>query len=135
MKSLQRWIHEPWAINTAQIVGYFMAGVAGGLAALGAIPTILTANIGSVLSVAVGVTLLIGGIIGSAAVLSGHWWLERVALSICAVGWFALLPVSVYYALTGRSTVWLIVALVIVALCDIFKRYRRIDWAYLNPAK
>lgn len=135
MSTLKRWIHEPWAINAAQIVGYFMAGIAGGLAALGAIPTILTNNIGSTLSIIVGTTLLLGGVVGTTAVLTGHWWLERIALMIVAIGWIALLPVCVYYALTGRSTVWLIVALLIVALCDIFKRYRRIDWAYLNPAK
>jgi hypothetical protein len=131
-----KWIREPRAINAAQILAYIAAGAAGLLAALGGIPTLLTGTIGPVMSVAVGVVLCVGGAIGSVAVISGHWWLERVALMIVGLGWVLLLPAALYYASLGRSSaVWLIVALVVTALSDIFKRYRRIDWAYLDPTR
>lgn len=135
MSTLRRWIHEPWAINAAQIVIYAMGAIGGALAAIGALPTLLTANIGTTLSIAVGIVLIIGGTIGTIAVLIGHWWLECGALLISAIGWVALLPTCIVYAVTGRSTVWIIVVLLVTALCAIFQRYRRIDWAYLNPAK
>jgi hypothetical protein len=53
------------------------------------------------------------------------------------LGWVLLLPAALFFALAGRgsSGIWLVVALVITALSDVFKRYRRIDWAYLDPAR
>jgi len=131
-----RWIREPRAINAAQFLAYIMAGCAGLLAAAGGVPTLLTGTIGPVMSVAVGSVLGLGGAVGALAVLTGHWWAERVALLIVGTGWVMLLPASLYYASLGKSSaVWLIVALVITAIADIFKRYRRIDWAYLDPTK
>jgi hypothetical protein len=133
---LLQLVHEPAAINAAQVVAYLTAGAAGLLAALGGVPTLLTGTIGPVMSVAVGSVLVLGGVIGAAAVLSGHWWLERVALLIVGLGWVMLLPAALAFAVSGKSSaVWLIVALVVTALSDIFKRFRRIDWAYLDPTK
>jgi dipeptide/tripeptide permease len=55
---------------------------------------------------------------------------------VVALGWVMVLPAALAFAVTGRSSaVWLVVALVITALSDIFKRFRRIDWAYLDPTK
>lgn len=132
-----RLLGEPFAINAAQVAGYIMAGSAGLLAAVGAAPVFLTGAVGPVLSVAVGTVLVIGGAVGAFSVLAGHWWLERIALLITGLGWLLLLPAALWFALSGRSSsgIWLVVALVIVALSDCFKRYKRIDWAYLDPSR
>jgi hypothetical protein len=133
---LLQLVHEPAAINAAQVLAYVTAGAAGLLAALGGVPTLLTGTIGPIMSVFVGGVLVVGGAVGAFAVLAGHWWLERVALLILALGWVMVLPASLAFALSGRSSaVWLVVALVIMTLSDIFKRFRRIDWAYLDPTK
>ena len=133
---LLQLVHEPAAINAAQVVAYITAGAAGLLAALGGVPTLLTGTIGPVMSVVVGLFLLAGGIVGAFSVLSGHWWLERVALLITGLGWVLVLPAALAFAVGGKSSaVWLVVALIVTALSDIFKRYRRIDWAYLDPTK
>lgn len=128
---------EPAILNAAQVVGNLAAAVAGTLAAVGGMPLLVTGTIGPVMAVGVGSVLLIGGTIGAVAVLAGAWWLERVALLIVGLGWVMMLPASFAYALSGRATgqVWLIVALILTALGDVFKRYRRIDWAYLDPAR
>ena len=132
-----RWmLHPPRWINAAQVTAYTMAGVAGLLAAVGGVPTLLTGTIGPLMAVVVGSVLVVGGVIGSLAVLGGQWWLERVALLTVGLGWVMVLPAALFYAATGRSSaVWLIVALVVTALSDIFKRYRHIDWAYLDPTR
>lgn len=130
------FIHEPAAINVAQILGNAAAAGAGLLAVLGGSPVLLTGTIGPLLSVLVGSILMVGGSMGAAAVLAGAWWLERIALLICAVGWVCVVPAALTLAGSGRSPgVWLVVALLAVALTDIFKRYRRIDWAYLDPTR
>ena len=127
---------EPRAINGAQVVTNFAAAGAGLLAALGGIPTVVTGQIGPVLAVAVGSVLIVGGLVGAVSVLFGNWWLERVALLITGLGWALLLPACLSFALTGRSSaVWLIVALIFAALGDVFKRYLRIQWAYLDPRR
>src|SRR4029453_11019852 len=92
LSRLQRIIREPFGINAAQVTAYIMAGSAGLLAAVGSAPTFLTGAIGPVLSVAVGTVLVIGGVLGTVAVLTGHWWLERGALLITGLGWRLLLP-------------------------------------------
>ena len=138
MSLLSRVVREPAFINALQIAGYAIAATAGLLASLGGLPNIVTGQIGAVLSVSVGAALVLGGFIGAWAVISGTWWLERVALWITGVGYVALLVPTLFYAATGRastSTIWLIVALEVAAIIDNMKRYRRIDWAYLNPAK
>jgi hypothetical protein len=127
---------EPRAINAAQVVTNFIAAAAGFMAASGNLSIIVTGQIGPMLSVIVGTILVIGGLMGAGAVLFGNWWLERVALMVTGLGWLLLLPASLSFALSGRPTtaaIWLIVALIFAALGDVFKRYLRIQWAYLDP--
>jgi hypothetical protein len=128
---------EPSAINGAQVITNTVAAAAGLMAAIGGFPVILTGQIGPVLSAAVGSVLVIGGVIGAIAVLYGNWWLERVSLLITGLGWVLMLPASLSFAASGRSSggIWLVVALLFAALGDVFKRYLRIQWAYLDPQR
>jgi len=134
---LRHVLHEPAAINAAQFLANAAAAAAGLLAVLGGMPALLTAQIGPLMAVAVGAILLVGGTLGAVAVATGAWWLERLSLLIIAVGWVAVLPAALSFATTPKSSgsIWLVVALLFVALADIFKRYRRIDWAYLDPTR
>jgi hypothetical protein len=135
--SIKRWLREPSAINAAQILQYTVAVFAGTMAAFGvASPVFMTNTIGPKLILAVGIVLAVGGLTGATAVITGMWWLERIALFIVGTGWIMLLPAAVFFAATGsNSAIWLVMVLVVWALCDVFKRYRRIDWAYLDPSK
>jgi hypothetical protein len=128
---------EPAVINAAQIVGNLLAAFCGIMAMAGGFPTIVTGQIGPVLSVWVGAVLAAGGILGAVTVAMGVWWLERVALLITGLGWVLLLPATLSFAMAGRSTggIWLVAALLVAAIADVFKRYRRIDWAYLDPTR
>jgi hypothetical protein len=133
-----RIFREPVAINGAQVVTNVAAAGAGLLAAAGGSPTLITGQIGPLLSVVVGTVLVIGGCIGTVTVLLGNWWLERVALLVMALGWVMLLPACLGVVFSGRpntSGVWLVIALIFAALGDVFKRYTRIKWAYLDPVK
>jgi hypothetical protein len=135
---LSRWVREPAFINALQILGYAIAATAGLLAAMGGLPTIVTGQIGPTLAVIVGIILVIGGLTGAWSVITGMWWLERAALWITGVGYVTLLVPTLFFAFTRTtttSTIWLIVALEVAAIIDNAKRYRRIDWAYLNPAR
>jgi hypothetical protein len=129
---------EPKAINGAQVITNFVAAIAGALAASGSLGTIVTGQIGPILAVIVGTILVVGGLLGAISVLVGNWWLERVALLITGLGWVLLMPATLSYAFSGRPTsgaIWLVVALLFAALGDIFKRYLRIHWAYLDPRR
>lgn len=128
---------EPAVINAAQVITNFAAATSGMLAAMGASPNVITGQIGPLLALGVGSILVLGGLLGAITVLLGMWWLERVALLIMGLGWVMLLPATLTFALQGRGTgtIWIIVALIFAAIGDIFKRYRRIDWAYLDPTK
>lgn len=128
---------EPAVINAAQVLGNLLAAGCGAMAMAGGFPTVVTGTIGPVLAVGVGAVLVIGGLLGAITVLIGMWWLERVALLVVGLGWFLLLPAALTFAASPRSTgqIWLVVALLVAALCDVFKRYRRIDWAYLDPTR
>lgn len=130
-------LHEPAAINAAQFLANLAAALSGVLAMMGGLPNLLTATIGAVMSVGVGAILFLGGTLGALAVLRGLWWLERISLLIVAVGWVSLLPAALAFAARpgANGSIWLVVALLFVALSDIFKRYRRIDWAYLDPTR
>lgn len=130
-------ISEPRGINVAQIILYAVAAGCGLAAAVGALlPVFMTSTIGPPLIIGVGAILAVGGVTGAAAVLSGMWWLERIALIITGLGWFLLLPAALFFAATSeKSAIWLVVGLVVVVLCDAYKRYRRIDWAYLDPTR
>jgi hypothetical protein len=134
---LYRWVREPRVINAVQIIAFSLAAGTGLLAALGGIPNLLTGTIGAVLSVAIGTILVIGGSIGAFAVIVGFWWMERIALLITGLSYALLLFVTLWFAFTrsSSSTIWLIVQLEILAICDNIKRYRRIDWAYLDPTR
>ena len=136
--SSRMMFREPKMINAAQVVTNCVAAVAGALAATGGLSTFVTGQIGPVLAVTVGTILVAGGLTGAIAVLFGNWWLERVALLITGLGWVLLMPATLSYAFSGKTTsaaIWLIVALLFAALGDIFKRYLRIHWAYLDPRR
>lgn len=137
MRRLFTWVHEPWAINAAQITQYTLAMFFGFMAALGAAtPQFLSTTIGRGMITAVGILWIIGGAIGAYSVARGRWGTERVALWIVGLAFTLLLPAATYYSFTGRSpAIWIVLGLVVWALLDIFKRYRRIDWAYLDPTK
>jgi hypothetical protein len=142
MWRLRHILHEPAAINAAQFLANLAAAASGLLAVVGGLPFLLTAQIGPVLAVGVGCILLVGGTLGALAVLTGAWWLERISLLIVAVGWVSVLPAVLSRAMNnnpstngGSHAIWLVVALLAVALSDIFKRYHRIDWAYLDPTR
>jgi hypothetical protein len=138
MTKIFGYFKEPAFINALQALGYLLAVVCGLLAALGGIPTIITFQLGAVLSVIVGSMLVFGGSLGFFAVFKGLWWVERVVLWIIGLGYVALILPTLEYAIQGKasnSTIWLIAALEFASLIDCVKRYRRIDWAYLDPAK
>jgi len=138
MSRLSHYFKAPWFINFLQVVGYTLAVGCGLLAALGGLPNIVTGQIGPVLSVIVGCLLMIGGLTGAWSVWRGLWGLEQVAIWITALGYIALLiPTFAFAVIPGRttSTIWLIVALEVQAILSSAIRYRRIDWAYLDPAK
>ena len=130
-------IREPRRINAAQITAYTITALTGLLAAVGGVPAVINGTIGPVLAVAVGSLLVVGGSIGSFSVIVGHWWLERIALRVVGLGWAVMLVPCLFYAvIPGKSSaIWLIVALVVVAIADTYKRYVRIDWAYLDPTR
>lgn len=132
-----RMISEPRAINTAQIILYAIAAAAGLAAAVGALnPLFASATVGPWIIITVGVILSIGGITGGYAVIAGLWWVERIALIVLGVSWIMLLPAALFFAFTTHnSAIWLVIALLGGVLCDVYKRYRRIDWAYLDPTR
>lgn len=133
LQNAYKLIREPAVINAMQIIAYILSAVCGLIAAFGNLPFL--DSIGPILLTAVGVVLALGSIVGAFAVLTGHWWLERVALLIVGTAWVCTLPAVFDYAFNEAKTgtIWLIVALMISTISDIFKRYRRIDWAYLDP--
>ena len=130
-------ISEPRGINVAQIILYAVAAVAGSAAAIGAInPLFTSTTVGPWVIILSGCFLAAGGVTGTVAVIAGMWWLECVALVACGIGWLVLVPAAVTFAVTtNNSAIWLVVALLSAVLCDAYKRYRRIDWAYLDPTR
>jgi hypothetical protein len=131
------WVREPWAINAAQIAQFTLAMFFGFMAVLGtATPTFISSTIGPKLIAAVGILWIIGGAVGTYSVARGNWGWERVALWITGIAFVMLLPAATYYSFRGKNpAIWIVLGLVVWALLDIFKRYRRIDWAYLDPTK
>lgn len=130
-------ISEPRGINVAQIILYSIAAIAGFAATVGAISPLFTSTtVGPWVIILSGCFLTAGGITGTVAVIAGMWWLECAALVGCGIGWSVLFPAAVTYAVTTHnSAIWLVVALLVAVLCDAYKRYRRIDWAYLDPTR
>jgi hypothetical protein len=138
MRRLTYFIREPWFINLLQVIGYILGVGCGLLAALGGVPNIVTFQLGTFLAVVVGSVLVLAGILGSYSLVRGYWGLEQVALWAFGIGYVALLIPTVAYAVSpsrSNSTLWLIVALEIQAIIATMIRYRRVDWAYLDPAK
>lgn len=130
-------ISEPRAINIAQFILYSIAATAGIFAAVGALSPLFTSTtVGPDLIAGVGVALTAGGITGAVAIPTGMWWLERIALCTIGISWLALLPAATYYAFTTTSSaIWLVIALLATAILSLYIRYRRIDWAYLDPTR
>ncbi|WPM94346.1 membrane protein [Arthrobacter phage Cupello] len=125
---------EPRWITGLQIVSYLAAGAAGALVVFAAFPFLFMGILSPWLAVSVGLVLWVGGAIGVASCLRGVWWLERVALLLVGLGWLLLTP-SVIAAGIHPLVRWFILLLIVVAVVDCAKRYRRIDWAYLDPTK
>ncbi|WPM94270.1 membrane protein [Arthrobacter phage Marchesin] len=125
---------EPRYITALQIVTYAAAVAAGALVVFAAFPFLFIGVLSPVVAVSVGLVLGIGGVIGVVACWRGVWWLERVALLMVALGWVLLVP-SVLSAGLHPLVRTFILLLVVVAVVDCCKRYRRIDWAYLDPTK
>ena len=137
IRKITSYFHEPAFINLLQTIGYLVAVGCGFLAAMGGIPNIITFQLGNFLAVTVGTMLVVGGVTGALAVYMGIWALERIVIWLLSLGYVALLIPTFAYAVTpGRaSTLWLIVGLELQAIIAMMSRYRRIDWAYLDPAK
>jgi len=132
------YFKEPAFVNALQTAGYCVAIAGGFLAATGGLPHIVTGQIGSVLATVIGSFLMVGGLAGAYAVYRGQWALEQAVIWIVGIQYFALFLATLTFALAGKSqtsTIWLVVVLEVLAIIDCAKRYRRIDWAYLDPAK
>ncbi|WP_104116974.1 hypothetical protein [Arthrobacter sp. B1805] len=120
-------------MTAAQVGTFLFAAAAGIVAVAGGFPFLLTEALGPV-AILVGGILGVGGAIGAFACLRGLWWLERIALLLVGLGWALLVPSLLYVPLRALLRGFFLI-LVAIALLDIYKRYRRIDWAYLDPTK
>lgn len=125
---------EPSMITGLQVLSHFVAASAGGLVILGAFPYLFRGILSPVMAFTVGLVLAGGGLIGVVACWRGTWWLERVALMLVGLGWVMLAPSVFAIHLTALVKGFLLLMLA-VAVLDVAKRYRRIDWAYLDPTK
>ena len=130
-------ISEPRAINIAQFILYSIAAVAGFAAVIGSLnPAFTSSTIGQHVIIGAGAFLLAGGLTGAVAIGVGMWWLECVALIILGTSWLMLIPFALYFAFTTHNSgIWLVIALLSTAVLSLFIRYRRIDWAYLDPTR
>jgi hypothetical protein len=97
-------------------------------------PLLLEGELGAWLTAGVASMLVIGGTVGAIACWRGVWWLERVTLMLCGLGWGLLYPSMIYGDLHPLVRL-LILTMLALAIFDVVKRYRRIDWAYLDPSK
>lgn len=125
---------EPRYITAFQIVSYCAAAAAGALVVFAAFPYLFVGVLSPLMAFAVGVVLAGGGVVGVVSCWRGVWWLERVALLLTGLGWALLVP-SVLAAHLHPLVRAFIILLIGVAVVDCGKRYRRIDWAYLDPTK
>jgi hypothetical protein len=126
-------LSEPAAITALQILSHLTAALAGLLVVFNAFPYLFR-GVDPVLAFGVGLVLAVGGAIGAGACIRGVWWLERVALMLVGLGWVLLVP-SVLAVPIFPMIKAFILLLLAVAFFDVCKRYRRIDWAYLDPTK
>lgn len=126
-------LSEPAVITAFQICSHFAAALAGALAVAGAFPYLLY-GLPPVLTFAVGLVLVVGGLAGAAACLRGVWVVERIALMLVGLGWVSIVPSVLFVRLPGMVKLFILLLLA-VAVFDVCKRYRHIDWAYLDPTK
>lgn len=126
-------LSEPAAITALQICSHLLAAFAGGMAIVGAFPYLLR-GLPPVMTFGVGLILAAGGLGGAWACLRGVWWVERIALMLVGLGWLLIVPSVVWLRLPGLVKLFILLLLA-VAVFDVCKRYRRIDWAYLDPTK
>lgn len=129
-----RRLEEPAVLTLAQILTYAVAVAAGSLL-VGLVPPMLSGVIGAEITASVGGLLAAGGVVGALSCYWGVWWLERIALYLVGLGWVLLSPAVIGSSLLSLHGKWLVILLLVLAVFDTFKRYRRIDWAYLDPAK
>lgn len=132
---ITRRLAEPAIITALQIATYVMTGSAGGLVMLGALPFLFIHAVSPITAFIVGAILLLGSILGTISCLKGVWWLERIALLLTGLGWILIIPSVLSVDSLNDTAKTFIVMLTAIAIFDNFKRYRRIDWAYLDPTK
>lgn len=132
--AIVRHLEEPSWITGFQLVSHALACAAGILVVAGAFPFLFWGVLSPWGSALVGLVLAVGGALGVGACIGGTWWLERVALLLVALGWVLLVP-SVLAVDMWPLVKAFILLLLAVAVIDVCKRYRRIDWAYLDPTK
>lgn len=125
---------EPRYITGLQMLTYLLAAAAGTLVIVGAFPYVFHAMLSPAIAAAVGAILASGGLVGLVSCWRGVWWLERVALLLVGLGWLLLVPSVVAVHMWWMVKLFILLLLG-VALIDVGKRYRRIDWAYLDPTK
>ncbi|QOP64919.1 hypothetical protein SEA_BRYNNIE_21 [Arthrobacter phage Brynnie] len=125
---------EPSMITGLQVLSHFTAAAAGGLVILGAFPYLFRGILPPFMAAGVGAVLAIGGLIGVVSCWRGTWWLERVALMLVGLGWILLIPSVVEVGVPGVIRLFMLLLLAGLVF-DVAKRYRRIDWAYLDPTK
>lgn len=78
-------IQEPRIITILQFFIY-LSTLAAGSAAVFYPPKAVEGLLGGALTAAWAIMLLLGGLIGSIAVLPGIWWVERMAIPLCVAG-------------------------------------------------
>lgn len=132
-----RFFRAPALVSFAQVLTDIIVLIAGVLTFTGSIIYLNRGDFGPVFGVVLGTLLILGGVVGIVTVMTGVWWLERVALLVTGLGWVMFLPATIAFALQpgGSAVRWLIFLMFVTAILDIVKRYRRIDWAYLDPQR
>jgi len=132
---ITRRLAEPAMITALQVGSYIASGAAGALVVFGALPYIFIGAVSPWIAFVIGTVLFLGSTVGAVSCFKGVWWLERVALLLVGLGWVLLVPSVVSVDRLPDLVKTFIVLLIAVAIFDIGKRYRRIDWAYLDPTK
>lgn len=79
-----RWLPEPRATRWLVLTIYSVAAVAGIFSTLADMPDQVEATAGHGLTVAMGVLLILGGMIGVTSIPSGAWRVERGAILLLA---------------------------------------------------
>lgn len=95
-------IKEPRTIRLIQL-GIYLSMIGAGHFVIANPPEIYTSVLGSSLVFGFGGAILLGGILGSIAVLPGVWWLERVAIIALWTGLavFATIALALGISLVG----------------------------------